>query len=105
MTILCVLARIYAQLALREESDRCLQEITQVQRDARLVEHPTKRLELALASARLRLVVAPGPEVFAALQSLRAEAEQAGILQVATEASQLLTRHQNRNQQGGSHAP
>jgi tetratricopeptide (TPR) repeat protein len=105
ITILCVLARIYAQLALREESDRCLQEITQVQRDARLVEHPTKRLELALASARLRLVVAPGPEVFAALQSLRTEAEQAGILQVATEASQLLTRHQNRNQQGGSHAP
>ena len=104
MTILCVLARIYAQLALREESERCLQEIAQVQRDARLVELPTKRLELALASARLRLVVAPGPEVLAALQSLRAEAEQAGILQVANDASQLLTRHQHRNQQGGNHA-
>ncbi len=98
-SILCMLAKTYASLSQQPEAERTLEQIQKTLEDPRFSELVIRRIELRLARARLLIPLGRTTEAKSALRSLVEEAKQAGFLQAATEAAQLLALQTN----GGNH--
>lgn len=98
-TVLCTLARTYAALAKPQHAEHSLEQIQRLLSDPRLAELRTKRIELQLAQARLRLLRGRTPETLAGLRAIQQESQQAGFLLAAQEAARLSDPQMN----GGHH--
>jgi tetratricopeptide (TPR) repeat protein len=88
-TIVSALARTYATLGLRQESEKALAEALRTLSDQHFSELLTKRLELSLAVGRLQIALGRIGDALPTLRGVLVEAKRVGLLQIAHEAVQL----------------